>query len=121
MSMVAPPARSKLMIAALTLATLAFIAVMAAYAGEWWTVHMEYPEDFPNDPETDRGFRILKVYWLTFGSSLALLGAVLWALGLLLYLFVGLSRLAPWLSGPGKWCAVFHLILGGCVVLLLLR
>jgi hypothetical protein len=121
MSKVNPAARSKVMVAALTLTTLAFIALVAAYVGEWWTVHIEYPEDFPNDPETDRGFRILKIYWLTFGSSLALLGAVLWALGLLLYLFVGLSRRAPWLSGLGKWCAVFHLILGGYIVLLFLR
>lgn len=113
------PPSSKMMRAALVLTSTAFVAVAAAYIGMWWMT-VQYPKDFPNDPETDRGFRILKVYWMTCGSYLVLLGTVSWILGLLVYVTAGLSRRACFSSGPGQWCSVLHCILGGYVFWLFL-
>jgi hypothetical protein len=104
-----------MMMAALVLTSAAFISVTAAYVGEWWTT-VQYPDDFPNRPETDRGFRILMVYWMTCGSPLLLLGAVAWILGLFFYAYAGLSRRACFLSSPGQWCSVMHVILGSYVL-----
>lgn len=107
-----------MMMTALVFTSIAFIAVATAYAGMWWMT-VQYPDDFPNHPETDRGFRILAVYWMTCGSYLMLLGVVAWIPGLLLYASAGLGRRAHFLRGIGLWCTMLHCILGGYVLWLL--
>ena len=58
----------------------------------------------------------MMVYWMTFGSALMLIAVVSWIPGLLLYVAAGLSRRAYFLSGPGQWCSVLHVILGSYVL-----
>jgi len=103
-----------MMMAALVLTSIAFLAVVGAHAGAWWMM-VRHPADFPNDPETDRGFRILMVYWVTMGSVLMLLATVSWIPGLMLYVAAVLSRRAYFWRGPGRWCSVLHMILGSYV------
>jgi hypothetical protein len=109
------------MLAALLLTTLALIAIVAAYVGEWWTVHIAYSKDFPNDPESDRGFRILMVYWMSASFFFIVPGAISWGLGLILYAIAGLGRYAPVTSGVGRRCSALHIILGCYVLWLFIR
>ena len=46
--------------------------IFLAYAGEWKMVHIDYPNEFPNDPGTDHGFRLKMLYWMSTGAMLML-------------------------------------------------
>jgi len=102
---------SRLMIMALIVSGLAIASFGAAYFGEWWMIHREHPGEFPNDPESDHGFRLLKMYWMTDGAARIIHGAELWALGLLLYLVAGFRRQSSLKSRSGVACGVIHGVL----------
>ena len=54
------------------MALLGLIFFCLAYAGEWKLVHIDYPNEFPNDPGTDHGFRLKMLYWMSTGAMLML-------------------------------------------------
>ena len=64
--------RSAISRVALTLSILGLIFFCLAYAGEWKTVHIDYPNEFPNDPGTGHGFRLKMLYWMSTGALLML-------------------------------------------------
>ena len=72
--------KSRLSKIACVIAILALIALIAAYIGQWILVHISYPGEFPNDPGSDHGFRLMKIYWLTTGGWLAILNVGLWVI-----------------------------------------
>ena len=64
--------RSAISRVALTLSILGLIFFCLAYAGEWKMEYIDYPNEFPNDPGTDHGFRLKMLYWMSTGALLML-------------------------------------------------
>ncbi len=113
--------RSKLMIATLVLLALAVLAVAGAALGEWWLIHRAYPEAFPNDPDSDHGFRLLRLYWMSAGGILIFLALLFWGCGTFAHIALAVSRRALLTSGPGLVCGAFQLLLVGFTLWLRLR
>jgi len=76
--------RSKLLIAALILSVIALVCGFEAYFGEWRLIHCQFPNEFPNDPDSDHGIRLLILYWSTYGQWFLLLSALCWLFGIVL-------------------------------------
>ena len=109
---------------AFTLALAAAVALLLAYGGQWKLIHIDYPEEFPNDPGTDHGFRLLMLYWGTIGGWLAMLNAIFCMASLLLSVIAWLKvrtelRNRLWQAAVtmdvlmiGFWCWLIALTLG---------
>ena len=80
------------MVIALVLCLLAVLALMEAHFGEWRIVHWDFSDEFPNHPDSDHGFRLMKLYWMTHGSQCVLLASLLWVLAWPFFLTAAIRR-----------------------------
>ena len=74
--------RSKILIAATLFSLLALGCGLEAYFGEWRMIHWQYPNEYPNDPDSDHDIRLLILYWTMHGQWLLLLSAGCWLFGI---------------------------------------